>query len=124
MTLQIIFALMLIHVLADQILQFPMIQKSKDDSFVMMTAHVTTWALWMIPVCVWMVLTMTHDMSPFLWWAICSTGHFIIDYGFSFVINSLVKRDKLHYAVAVIHINTLIVNVMIIKVFFDFVVWG
>lgn len=124
MTLQIIFALLLIHFLADQILQVPLVQKGKNDSALLMAAHVTTWALWMIPVCFWIMINMTHDFTPFLWWIIASTSHFIADYLMSFWINALIKKKYLHYAIYAIHLNALIVHVVIIKAFFVIVIWS
>jgi len=124
MTLEIIFALLLINVLADQIFQLPLVQKGKNEHVLLMAAHVTTWAFWMIPVCVWVSIRMTHDWTPFLWWIIASTTHFVIDYPISIWVNQLIKKGSFHQAVAVIHLNAMMMNVFIIKMFFVIVIWS
>lgn len=124
MTINIIYALMLVHVLADQVLQLPIVKKGKDEHVLLMAAHTTTWAFWMIPVCIWMMLRMTHDWSPMVWWIIMSTAHFVIDYPISFWINELIKKKKFHHAISVVLLNHLFFMILMIKMFFVIVIWN
>lgn len=124
MTITIIYYLLVINFLADQLIQAPIVTRGKHDSWFLMAAHVTTWSLTMLTVAIWMCVRTTHDLTPLSWWVLVSTCHFIVDFSLGQVINMLIRKKQFHHAVIFIILNTLIMNIVIAKLFFVIVIWS
>lgn len=112
--------LLVLHFIADQLLQIPHVKETKHKSTISLMLHVTTWAF-TIAAFTMLVILKTHQVSAISWFISVTIIHFLIEWAsIRLWTHYYYVKNKTAMSLCII-LEQLIINVSIIAMFDFFV---